>query len=532
MPATHLQAPPTASAAWIKFIRIGIILAFSAGLVAYAVLSRKWPLVWDMQVTHYVSFLVDHGWSPYRQTWDMNMPGAYLVEGWALHLFGSSDFGWRLYDFSLSAVLLGSMIAIARRYDWLAGLVAASTFILAHAAEGPINAGQREQEIATLLVLGACLCIEAVRQRRAWLMYPFGLATAIAVSIKPTQVLVGPVMLVLVLIHLHREKVRSLAYTLWTLAGFATATGIVLHFLLFRNSMPAFLFDLTRIIPNYATVNQVTWFFLIKNTLPLMTFVYVGIAVILALLDRNLFNWEISVVLVGLFFGIANFYAQRKGFGPHRYTAMCFALLWASLQIFASFRSRLRSARLLAYAALALVVLVGIPRHLTKIRKELPYDDISHYLEQDLQRIGTEPMQHKIQCLDVVDGCLTALYHLQLIQTNGATGDLLLFLRTPSWAVQWARDQYWQSIQQNPPTVFVLTNREFEIERSFNKIDRWPLFAQYLRENYVLVDQREFATVPPTSNPGTNPDVMAYRIYIRKGSPLLSAAQRSAFPDH
>src|SRR5579875_1235195 len=95
-------ADGSVSPTWIPSVRFTLLLAFASATFAYLVISWRWPLMWDMQVMHYVSFLIDRGWAPYRQIGDMNMPGAYLFEGWALHLFGSTDLGWRLYDFSLS----------------------------------------------------------------------------------------------------------------------------------------------------------------------------------------------------------------------------------------------------------------------------------------------------------------------------------------------------------------------------------------------------------------------------------------------
>jgi hypothetical protein len=35
----------------------------------------RWPLFWDAQVFHYGNFLIDHGFVPYRDIIDMNMPG-------------------------------------------------------------------------------------------------------------------------------------------------------------------------------------------------------------------------------------------------------------------------------------------------------------------------------------------------------------------------------------------------------------------------------------------------------------------------
>ena len=39
-------------------------------------------------IMHYVNFLMDRGLAPYRDIVDINLPGAYFMEGWAMHIFG------------------------------------------------------------------------------------------------------------------------------------------------------------------------------------------------------------------------------------------------------------------------------------------------------------------------------------------------------------------------------------------------------------------------------------------------------------
>ena len=58
---------------------------------------------------HYVNFLMSHGLQPYSQITDNNLPGAYLIESWAMHVFGGGDLAWRIYDFFLLGVLTLSM---------------------------------------------------------------------------------------------------------------------------------------------------------------------------------------------------------------------------------------------------------------------------------------------------------------------------------------------------------------------------------------------------------------------------------------
>jgi hypothetical protein len=128
-------------------------------------------------------------------------------------------------------------------------------------------------------------------------------------------------------------------------------------------------------------------------------------------------------------------------------------------------------------------------------------------LEADLQHIGPDRLQRNVQCLDMVDGCMNALYHLGIVQQTGRTGDNLLFATNPSLAVvQRDRQQFWDGLVPHPPDVFVLSDEQFLDPASFDKLNRWPQFAQYLTDHYDLISAHSF-----------NIDV-AYRIYARKGS--------------
>jgi len=104
-----------------------------------------WPWMGDTQIFHYVNFLVGKGMSPYRQIFDLNMPGSYLSDFIGTAIFGSSDLGWRLYDYTLLAILTAAFIFIAVEYDWFAGLYAGVLFALMHGSEGPWQTAQRDQ---------------------------------------------------------------------------------------------------------------------------------------------------------------------------------------------------------------------------------------------------------------------------------------------------------------------------------------------------------------------------------------------------
>lgn len=499
-----------------KKLRLIPILIFSLGLLYFVVRSWHWPLIHDMQVMHYVSFLIDRGWKPYVQIGDMNMPGAYLFEGWALHVFGSADSGWRLYEYCLCATLIGSMVSIARRYDWLAGFIAGGAFVLAHAAEGPRNAGQRDEVMTVLLLLSCAFLFEGIRGRRSWLLFFFALAAGMAASIKPSVVPFGPCALLIAWIHLWKVGMRRVGYLLWPVAGFAAATAIVIGFLVRYGAVHAFLFDLLHVLPQYVTLARPSWVLLIRQSMQPHIALFAVLAIVAAFVTRQRQGWEGAVLLLGVLLGLLSYYGQHKGFTQHRYTLQAFVLLWASLQLTLALRAE-GAGKWLAAAGF-LTVILYLPRPLYWIWTWKPYDYYSQFLEQDLTQLGPERLQHEIQCLDIVDGCLNALYHLKIEQTTGATGDLLYFLPRHDAVVENARESYWKSLQTNPPAVFVMSNWQFgEQDRNFHKVDTWPEFAAFLRSNYTYTIQREFRPDQlPMSHPGMESEYPAYRIYVRK----------------
>src|ERR1035437_2614225 len=118
-----------------------LIVALLASFATMVVRSLHWPLLADAQWMRYANFLIDHGFAPYRDILDFNMPGAYFSDRLAVFLFGPSDLGWRMYDIFLMVMATVGMIAIAWPYDWLAGLFGGVLFALLHAADGPTGIG-------------------------------------------------------------------------------------------------------------------------------------------------------------------------------------------------------------------------------------------------------------------------------------------------------------------------------------------------------------------------------------------------------
>ena len=501
----------------LQILRTFILLLLGVGVLAYVVMSWRWPLIHDTQVLHYVSFLIDHGFAPYRQIGDMNMPGAYLVEAAALRIFGVSDFGWRLYDYSLAAVMICSMAVIARRYDWMAGAAAGCAFTLFHGMDLAYMAGQREQVIAVLECAGLACCFESARRKIPLLMLPFGLAIGLATSIKPTFIVSGPLILLFAIPHLRRTKRPVGRYILCASIGFAAVMGFTLFFLMWHGSLQAFLYDVTVVLPHYQGLNAAPLKTLILSSFPRTTFEVCLFALAIGVLNQFWKDWELCAILSGVVVGLLNYYAQRKGFTYHAYVTLTFTLLWMFIQLFTAFRDHRPILRWLAIVTSIFYVLYVADRTVPRIRTQLTYDSFTQNLENDLLRIGPNNLQRDVECLDIVDGCMTALFHLRIVQSTGSTGDLLLFLPQRSKAVDDARTNFFKEMTERPPAFMVLTNAVFPASRNFGKLDTWPEFRDWFQKTYALSIQRDFpAGSNPVVDPGGNPAMKAYRIYKRR----------------
>ena len=87
---------------------LGILIAiFTIFLLLFALWSLKWRIVHDSPIMLYASFLMNkYGFIPYRDFYDMNMPGVHIFNSIFIRIFGLSDLGFRIGDLIyLSAIL-------------------------------------------------------------------------------------------------------------------------------------------------------------------------------------------------------------------------------------------------------------------------------------------------------------------------------------------------------------------------------------------------------------------------------------------
>lgn len=513
------------SEAIIKVLRLAFVLVVAAGCLRYVALSLHGPMIWDTPIIRYVNFLIDKGMKPYGQITDLNMPGAYLAERWAMWSFGASDLGCRLYEFFQLALLAVAAIIIAGRRLWFAGIYASGFFVLMHASEGPLLATERDELIMVLIVAGLALFLASMRLRVPYLMAPFGAMLGLAAAIKPTVAPLELLLLVLAAVELRRRDEPWLGSVIWSLAGTGAIFGVVLRFLLRHHAIASLLFLLRVVLPTYTALRHPGMGYLLRQLLPLPVLLVLPFGLAAMVSMRSWRGWEERAIALGLATGLLSYLAQGKGFVYHRYLFLFLLLIFVGKGLAASLAAEEQRTRTIGALGVAVTLFLVLPFYVFLIpyaqRAGAHEAELARTLEGDLRVLGVTRLDGKVQCFDLVSGCLNALYHLRLVQRTGFTGDLLLFSPANNRAARYYRQLYWDTTRNDPPEVVVLGNEWFGGEyRSFDKVETWPDFATYLRDRYTLVQSRGFSP-QLTASSGTHPEVPAYRIYLLKGSALL-----------
>ncbi len=501
----------------VSAVRMVFSVLLCASLIFYAYKSIHWRVICDPSIMHYVNFLMAHGLAPYRDIIDINLPGSYFMDGWAMSVFGGSDLSWRMYEFCLLAVLIGSMIVIAWPYDWFAGLCAGTVFTLTHAVEGARNAGQREELMLTLILIGYACLFQALRRQRPGLMVLFGVALGLATSLKPTAALLIVVLPAFAFPFMRRAGLRTWTWMAYAAAGFAAAMLLDVWFFWRYHAFHDFLVVSGRLVKYYAGIGNPPLSRLIKDLLNRRNLVVLVPAIVIAYVNRRRperERLEANLLIIGILFGAISYIAQRKDFEHHLYAYFALLLLWGTIEWSRAWKSSTAWQRPVAVCLFALLILYRVPVATHLLSKNNPLDQQQLALGADFQKLGGKAtLQHDILCFDVVQSCYGALYHAQILPYSNLVADYMLYPPAGYQPVTYYRQTLWNDLQQRVPRVIVVSDAWLCTDHSFNKMKEWPAMEKYIASNYDMVSFLD-------SGYG------AYKLYVRKpGVNAVAAVQ-------
>jgi len=538
-----------------RIFRLALAASLAISALLFFAWSWHWPLLGDASLIHYIAFLIERGWAPYRDLGDMNMPGSFLIELAAMHVFGYGDLAWRLFDFTLLGIAAASFFVITRRAELdrttsaLAALFAASLFIVIHGRDGLSEGGQRDLTMAVLLVAATALLFIAVRtfapaRGISWPAAAFGLLSGVALTIKPTALPLSLAQLFLAAITLRRflasysrDQQNPTRTVLLRYVAPATLAGLIgpaiaLIFLLREHALPAFLAGFHGIVPYYASLgHRPLSFILLHSISPLLPLVLLWLAALAV--DMSFFqvtrDWERAALLLGVLFGLINCIVQARGLPYYRYPLLVFLLplialdLTRILEAHSPTTLRTRTASALAIVALAFGGFFLAPQSAVLIhRYRWRETDFITTLQQNLTTLGGPALSGHIQCIDSISGCGNVLYRMRLEPSTGVLSDFLLFGQPhedPDTVpiLRDTRAQFFDAIHANPPQVIVVTSHlHIDGPDNFLKLDRWPAFESFLAANYTL--QTEWSPTRTARWWSREETPASYRIYVLRSA--------------
>lgn len=252
MTARQVPAGPSSGSAVLR-----VIVAAGTVSAGLALVSLRWPLVQDLPILYYTSFLAnEHGLVPYRDIFDMNMPGAHAAYSAITALVGYSAPAARVVDLvCLTALLLVTwrlMRWTGRRAAW----AAVALFALLYLAAGAAMSLQREF-LLLLPVAAAAMLLHEERLPVALRAVLSGALLGVATTIKPHAIVAGPVLLGVLLRDAEegRRPVRSrLALASIWVVGLTAPIGLVCAWLWSAGALGAFVDIVTQYWPLYTSL--------------------------------------------------------------------------------------------------------------------------------------------------------------------------------------------------------------------------------------------------------------------------------------
>jgi hypothetical protein len=319
----------------VLVITIAAIVCLTA-----AAASLKWRYEHDSSLMIYAGFLVANGKVPYRDFFDMNMPGTYFAMVLVGRAFGWSDAGIRVFDLLCLATIAVSTFLWMRRFGKLPAFVAAIVFPLWYLYKGPELSIQREY--LALVPLSVMLTVTTTRNTdNAVLRTLFvGLLAGITVLIKPQFLLLSLPLLVLLLDH-DANAVSVRRRIIAFVAGVLLPIGAAFLYLLRTGGLSQFVDIAVNYWPLYT--HMTTWhepisglrrdLYIVRSSLrELLTF-HAPMAILgLIVLDADRTLRRHAAMLAGLLVATAIYPAVSGQFWdyhwiPFQYVALCVASL-------------------------------------------------------------------------------------------------------------------------------------------------------------------------------------------------------------
>lgn len=169
-----------------QLVAIELLAGLGLSSAFTAIRSLNWPLVHDGPLMHYIAWRILAGDIPYKEIFDINMPGTYLIHMFVITVFGSGDLGWYLFDLVWVCFAALSIALYCLPHGRWSMTFASLLFLAAYFGSHIYDIGQRDSLIFPFLILGAHFIARSIEiGNEKGYLFVSGVAIGCAVTVKP-----------------------------------------------------------------------------------------------------------------------------------------------------------------------------------------------------------------------------------------------------------------------------------------------------------------------------------------------------------
>lgn len=255
--------PDPGNRSWNRVIDRGIAVALITLSVLFAMewlLSLQWRMVHDSPLNHYVAFLWQRfGMFPYRDVFEVQMPGTFLFHRTIGTLLGYGDMAFRVTDLAWLTAIQWLTWKVLRRFGREAAWAGVILFGLSYLQHGPSMSLQKDY-LGVLPVMAAVLLAASGTRRPELRGLGIGALFGVAACFKPHLSLGLPVVLFFLMRQGALPRIRVLRLLALGAAGWALPVAGAGAWVWWNDALPEFRDILGSYLPLYLelTVNHQT----------------------------------------------------------------------------------------------------------------------------------------------------------------------------------------------------------------------------------------------------------------------------------
>jgi hypothetical protein len=439
---------------------------------------------------HYVAWVMTQGGVPYRDVFDMNFPGVYLLHLLAIATAGTTDGGWRVFDLAWLAGTCALIALYVGPWGRRAAAGAALLFALYHLAGGAWQAGQRDFLLCAFLVAGA-LGVTAGIDRLGTgstrlALAGGGLALGAALVIKPHVALLVVVLGGCVALGSWRAGTGVAAPLAAFVAGVAVVPAGILAWLMVAGALPAWrAIVVDYLLPLYSRLGRGQGWSVYRPHLWLALGAGAALSAAGAMAAGRVGARHV-VATLGALYGVVHVVAQGKGWEYHLYPLAAFTIVL----VFAEVEPALGGLRRpVAVPLLAGVLAAGIL--LTAKASAVSPAGWERTKAARVDRLTTELASRlrpgdTVQVLDTAEGGMHALLRLGVRQPTRFIYDFHFFHDVGHPTIEALRAELVRDLDARPPRLVVVFEAGWPAG-GYERLETFPALARRLAE-YDLVE--------------------------------------------